>query len=385
MTLNVIRNTHWIIHARKLVKSHISKCVPCVRFGASSLSQQMGNLPIPRVQVSEAFSHVGVDLAGPLKIKMSFGRGYKSCKGYIVVFICFCTKAIHLEAVTGYDTDHFMAAFKRFISRRGLCRVVYSDCGTNFVGACKEIKSIFAEDSHRQNKFTNYLAQQGIEWRFNPPAAPHFGGLWEAAVKSTKFHLKRVVGDHSLSYEELSTLLTMIEACLNSRPLSPISDDSTDLEALTPAHFLIGRSLLSFPEDSLEHEKISLNQRWKMITQMRDSFWRRWKNEYLQSLQLRSKWQMAKSNLQVDDLVLIMSELSPPSRWPLARVLKVHPGSDGLVRAATLRTASSIFERPVAKLILLPIIDHDVSANLPRRAGCLETRPAENSSIENAH
>ena len=224
---------------------------------------------------------------------------------------------------------------------------------TLFVGASKEIKSIFSQDSSNPNKFTNYLTKQGIEWKFNPPAAPHFGGLWEAAVKSTKFHLKRVVGDHALSYEELSTLLSMIEACLNSRPISPISDDPTDLEALTPAHFLIGRSLLSLPEDSLESEKILLCQRWKLVSQMRDCFWKRWKNEYLQSLQLRSKWQLAKLNLRVGDFVLIMSEICPPSRWPLARVLQVHPGADGLVRAVTLRTASSVFERPIAKLILL--------------------------------
>ena len=90
---------------------------------------------------------------------------------------------MHLEAVAGYETDHFMAAFKRFISRRGLCWAIYSDCGTNFVGACKEIKSIFSKDSSHPNKFTNYVAEQGIEWKFNPPAASHFGGLWEAAVK----------------------------------------------------------------------------------------------------------------------------------------------------------------------------------------------------------
>ena len=83
LTLNSICNTHWIIQARKLVKSHISKCVPCVRFQALALSHQMGNLPSPRVQVSEAFSLVGVDLAGLLNIKMSFGRGHKSCKGYM--------------------------------------------------------------------------------------------------------------------------------------------------------------------------------------------------------------------------------------------------------------------------------------------------------------
>ena len=178
---------------------------------------------------------------GPINIRTTPGRGHKSMKGYIVVFVCMCTKAVHLEAVSSYDAKHFIAAFNRFISRRGLCRHVYSDCGTNFVGANRYLRSIFAQNSDGIKKIIPQLSDKGIEWHFNPPAAPHFGGLWEAAVRSMKHHLKRVIGETTLTFEELSTLLTTIEACLNSRPISPISDDPTDLRALTPAHLIIGR------------------------------------------------------------------------------------------------------------------------------------------------
>ena len=151
---------------------------------------------------------------------------------------------LYTQVVSSLDSRNFLQAFKRFISRRGLCSHIYSDCGTNFVGADAEIREIFRQHTEKNNIIINDLSSQGIQWHFNPPAAPSFGGLWEAAVKSLKYHMKRVIGDQTLTYEELSTLLSGIEVCLNSRPLVPITDDPSDLSVLTPAHFLIGRPLL---------------------------------------------------------------------------------------------------------------------------------------------
>lgn len=147
LTLATIRETHWIINGRRAVKSIISKCVPCIRYRGTVMTQQMGNLPASRIIPSSSFSHVGVDFAGPIKIRSSAGRGHKSVKGYICVFVCFCIKAVHIEAVTGYDTNHFMLAFKRFVSRRGLCSDIYSDRGTNFVGADSQLKQLFSQSS----------------------------------------------------------------------------------------------------------------------------------------------------------------------------------------------------------------------------------------------
>ena len=232
----------------------------------------MAPLPAARVNPSPPFTHVGIDYAGPIKIKTSFGRGHKSIKGYIVVFICLCTKAVHLEAVTSYDTSNFLNAFKRFVSRRGLCSHIYSDCGTNFVGADAQLKSMFSKGSDNSNKIFDDLAKKGIQWHFNPPAAPHCGGLWEAAVNSSKFHLKRVIGDTCLSYEKISTLLSMIEACLNSRPSPPLTDDISDFRVLTPAHFLIGRTMTSLPDSSSQNLNPTLSTRWKLLIKMRDDF-----------------------------------------------------------------------------------------------------------------
>ncbi|XP_029176117.1 uncharacterized protein LOC114944399 [Nylanderia fulva] len=136
-----------------------------------------------------------------------------------------------------------------------------------------------------------------IELIFNPPSAPHFGGLWEAAVKAVKHHLRRTIGEAKLTFEELSTLLVEVEACLNSRPLGALSDDPDDLDALTPEHFLVGGPLLSIPEPSLLDAQTSRLSRWRLLQQMRDHLWQRWTREYLQGLTPRSKWWTSQGNL----------------------------------------------------------------------------------------
>ena len=181
--------------------------------------------------------------------------------------------------------------------------------------------------------------------------------LWRTLGSSrqvNKYHLRRVIGDQHLTFEEMATLLHQIEACLNSRPLQAMSDDPGDLNPLTPGHFLIGDALLSLPDPVVEDVPANRLSRWHLLQQMRLQFWRRWATEYLQSLQARNKWTQPHLQPRVGDLCLIKSELTSPARWPLARIVKLHPGSDGLIRVVTLRTARSEFIRPIAKLVYLP-------------------------------
>ena len=154
------------------------------------------------------------------------------------MFVCFSTKACHLEAVSDLTTDAFIAALRRFVSRRGKPAVIQSDNGTNFVGADKELRTLLAQENS-QTQLVEAMATQGITWKFIPPGSPHFGGLWEAAVKSAKHHLRRIFQEAFLSYEELSTVLCQIEAQLNSRPLCPLNEDHTCTNYFTPGHFLI--------------------------------------------------------------------------------------------------------------------------------------------------
>ncbi|XP_049886624.1 uncharacterized protein LOC126381137 [Pectinophora gossypiella] len=308
-----------------------------------------------RVKPSRPFSISGVDFAGPINARMSKGRGAKSFKAYIALFICMVTKAIHIELVSDMTTDAFMAAFKRFISRRGPCREMWSDNGTTFVSASKEILNIWKEGkSSIPDELSSLLDSEGTKWKFIPPGAPNFGGLWEAGVKSTKFHLKRIIGESTLTFEELNTLLTQIEACLNSRPLSPISDHPDDLDPLTPAHFLVGESLIILPESDYTDLKEHSLTRWQLTQRMMQSFWKKWQSEYMSRLQQRPKWRSRQKEFNIGDLVLIKDPRCLPSKWLLGRVMTKHTGQDNLTRAYDIRTSTGVVTRAISKLCPLP-------------------------------
>ena len=232
---------------------------------------------------------------------------------------------------------------------------MWSDHGTNFVGASRELKEMyeFLNLPETQRSIYDHCSTQGIQWRFIPENAPHFGGLWEAAVKSLKYHLRRIVGDVRLTFEELSTVLTQIEACLNSRPLTPLPEPEDGYEALTPGHFLIGKPLEALPESLDSRETGNLIRRWRLCQKLTMDFWQRWSNEYLTYLQRCSKWATPTKNLQVGDVVCVRGQNLPPTKWPLARIVQVYPGKDGHTRVATVRTAQGTYRRPITKLVPL--------------------------------
>lgn len=174
-------------------------------------------------------------------------------------------------------------------------------------------------------------------------------------MRSTKRLLTRVIGIHLFTYEEFTTVLTRIEAVLNSRPLTPASTDPKDLECLTPGHFLIGQPLLAVPPRSTPDEKCNNRDRWKLLDQCHQAFWRRWSSEYLTTLQERSKWTQNLPNISVDDMVVVIDNNSAPLVWRLGRVTEVSPGSDGTVRVARVLTSTGYITRPVVKLVPLPV------------------------------
>ncbi|XP_029178118.1 uncharacterized protein LOC114945928 [Nylanderia fulva] len=357
LVLRTLRQRFWLLSGRNSVKAHLRKCVICARHSARLSTQYMGDLPAARVTPSAPFTHCGVDYAGPLHVTPFVGRGQRARKVYIALFVCLATKAIHLEMVEDYSTPSFLAAFHRFASRRGSPRHLYSDNGTNFRGADSELTRHFASvigDPDLQSA----IANDGVAWHFIPSAAPHFGGLWEAGVKSFKTHLKRAVGSHTLSRAELATLLCKIEACLNSRPIAALSDDPSDVSALTPGHFLIGRPLVAVPEESTLAIDASRRSRWQNVHAMLETVWRAWSQDYLHSIQQRHKWRKHMPDLATGDLVIIKNPLLPPSKWDLARVTQTHPGSDGHVRVVTVRTAQSTLKRPITQVCRLPVDDH---------------------------
>ncbi|XP_045535734.1 uncharacterized protein LOC123721318 [Papilio machaon] len=356
LMLNYLRSAYWILGARNLVKRHINKCVTCAKQRASTKAQIMGDLPSVRCNPSRPFLHSGVDYAGPINVRTTKGRGHHSYKGYICLFVCMSTRALHLEVVSDMGTQAFLAAFRRFVSRRGHCAKLYSDNGTTFVGASRELQRL----APYQTSIAQHLEANNTEWHFIPPHAPNFGGLWEAGVKSTKFHLKRVIGDATLTYEELTTLLTQVEACLNSRPISVMNlNDPGEPIPLTPGHFLIGEPIISIPEYSnYESSNVHSLTRWQFVQRMLQSFWRRWSQEYLSNLMHRYKWSSKAQEPKIGDIVLIKEDDMPPSRWLMGRIIEKHPGDDKITRVVTLRTkSSSIIKRPTNKLCILPVFE----------------------------
>lgn len=351
-----IRSQFWLLSGRNAVKKVLRKCIICFRNNPSTINTLMGELPESRVIVSRPFYHAGVDYAGPFYIKASQLRSSKTVKTYLCIFVCMTSKAVHLEIVSSLSTHAFLNALKRFFSRRGKSKHLFSDNGTNFVGANRELQALTDMLKKDADILNNTLSQDGVTWHFIPPRSPHFGGLWESCVKSAKYHLKRVVGESLLTFEELSTIVTQVEACMNSRPICPLSDDPTDLTPLTPGHFLIGGPLVALPQMDLENTPMNRLSRYQHLTKMIQHFWHRWSAEYLPSLNPRSKWWQDNSTpLKEGTMVLLKDDVHPPLKWPLGRIVHLHPGTDNVVRVVSIRTATGITKRAINKISLLPI------------------------------
>ncbi|XP_047537187.1 uncharacterized protein LOC125071140 [Vanessa atalanta] len=225
-------------------------------------------------------------------------------------------------------------------------------------GADKELREMFNKaTSDFSTEIKTLLANEGTTWHYIPPQAPNFGGLWEAGVRSTKYHLKRVIGDTTLTYEELSTVLTQIEACLNSRPLCQMSDNSDDVLPLTPGHFLIGEPLITIPDEDYSKSNITGLQRWKLVQKMLNDFWKRWSAEYLITLNQRFKWLSKRAEPEIGDIVIIRDENLPPAKWLLGKIEEKHSGKDNITRVVTVKTKNGLLKRACNKLCFLPMTE----------------------------
>lgn len=367
--LSTIRQEYWLIGGRKYVASIISKCVRCFRMKPIMHQHVMGSLPPDRVTPNKAFHTTGVDFCGPFFYKSEV-RTRQPLKCYISIFTCFSTKACHLEVVQDLTTSSFLAALRRFIATRGKPSIIWSDNATNFVGAkneLAELKDLFNTQQHQQSIQENCL-HDGISWKFIPPRSPHFGGLWEAAVKTAKYHFFRAVGLHILTFDELRTLTCQICAIMNSRPLTPITEDPDDLEILTPAHFLVGGPLVSIIEPDLRDTSDKCLSRWQKLTQMQQIFWKKWSQSYLSLLQERTKWKSKSHNIAPGQMVIIKNENLPPLKWQLGRVTDVIRGNDNVIRVVMVRTNNGIIKRAASKVAVLPI-EESVGASEPPTGG----------------
>lgn len=261
---------------------------------------------------------------------------------------------MHIELTGDLSTKTFLNILKRFIARRGYCKNINSDNGTNFVGTKNELSKLL-QNLTTDLETKQFLSKYDIQWHFIPARSPHFGGIWEAAVKSIKSHLIKVLSNTHLTYEQLYTVLCQIEAILNSRALTALSSDPNDLDALTPAHFLVGDKLIAIPERDVVNIPVNRLKLYEILQQITQHFWRRWSVEYLTSLQQRVKWKLdAPTTPKVGDLVLLTKDNFPVLQWKLARITQLHAGTDKVVRVVTVRTPNGIVKRSVTKISILP-------------------------------
>ena len=367
-TLNELRqNGFWVLNANTVVRSIINKCTRCKYFRGNCGEQKMADLPEERFSTEGPFTITGMDMFGPFYTR----QGRKTNKRYVVLFTCLSSRAVHLETTADINTDSFIQALRRFISRRGKVCKLFSDNGKNFIGAENELKKAYNEMDHSQIR--DFLLEQScdlIEWKKNPPSASHMGGAWERLIQSVRNILKSMFKENSqlLNDESFQTFLTEAECIINSRPLT-ISNlsDPTSLP-LSPNNILTMKTRVALPPPGkFQQADVYCRKRWRQVQYLADIFWNRWKKEFLSQLQERQKWNNESRNFKVNDIVLLKDVNMPRSQWPIARISKTYPSDDGFVRKVQLfiPTSKSELQRPIQKLILLVSADqHDRNGNI---------------------
>ena len=354
-TLNEIRSAgYWVISANSMTRSIISKCVRCRMLRGKLGQQRMADLPFDRVSPAPPFTYCGVDMFGPFSIK----ERRSVLKKYVGLFTCLASRAVHLESTGSMDSDSFILMLRRFIARRGPIRLMRSDNGTNFVGASNELQRGWKE--MHDEKIREFLHKNGadFEWKRNPPHASHMGGAWERHIRSARsiFSSLLITHGHSLNDESFRTLLTEVEAIINSRPLTVDTlNDVNSPVPLTPNHLLTMKCKVLLPPPGVfQKDDLYCRRRWRRVQHICNEFWTRWHKEYLHNLQQRSKWQLHKRNFMVGDVVIIKDGGDVRNNWQMGRITQIHPSSDGDVRSCTIKTScSQTLLRPISKIVLL--------------------------------
>ena len=318
LVLSLIREKFWIVGARTVVRRCLNTCVPCRRRQAHVGEQKMADLPLDRITPDKPlFIYVGVDCFGQFLIR----RGRAPVKRYGALYTYLVVCAVHIEVAHNLDTDAFLNSFRRFIARRGSPELIRSDNGSNFVSGERELNRSIKE--WNQEKIADFFLQRNVQWVFNPPCGSHHGGPWERCIRTVRKVLNALVREQVLDDEGPSTFMCEAESIVNSRPLTKVLDDTSDLEPLMPNHLLLFRYSQSFHPGIFAKADIYSRRRWRQVQYLSDVFWPRWVKEYLPTLQERQKWFRPCENFQIGDIVLLTDKKSPRGLWPLTHITSV--------------------------------------------------------------
>ncbi|XP_062565178.1 uncharacterized protein LOC134227602 [Armigeres subalbatus] len=348
--LNEVRQKYYVPCLRTIYKRVRNRCQLCRIRNAQPQPPMMGELPPMRLKAfTRPFSFIGIDYFGPMLVTV----GRRVEKRWGVLITCMTVRAIHIEIAHSLSTDSCIIAIRNFIARRGMPLEIISDCGTNFIGASRELKDAMLKID--QNKLTESFVSAQTKWSFNPPASPHFGGCWERLIQSVKKTLQQIKPKRTPSDELLRNMLTEIEAIINARPLTEVPLEHEEASPLTPNHILIGSSNGSKPPIAFNDSAAVVIRSWKMSQVYANEFWRRWVVEYLPTLTRRTKWFQPVKPLAEGDVVVVVDHNLPRNTWPKGRVVGVTVSKDGQVRRASVQTANGILERPAVKLAILDV------------------------------
>ena len=311
MTINAVRTSgYWVINCNAAVRSIISKCVRCKNLRGKFQQQQMADLPKDRISEEPPFSYCGIDMFGHFTVK----DGRKEKKRYGALFTCLSSRAVYIEVTHDMTTDSFIMSFRRLIRHRGHVQMIRTDNGTNFVGVSAELIESFQEMDHvRIGEFLQQNGGEWIWWKRNPPLASNMGGVWERQIRTARNILNSLLKTHgaSLTDESLQTLLTEVEAIVNSRPLTTdVINDVTSLVPLSPINLLTMKSRVVMPPPGVfTSAVIYCRKHWRRVQHLSNEFWSRWRKEVLLTLQNRQKWNDKIRNCKTGDIVLVKDDM----------------------------------------------------------------------------
>ncbi|XP_058448835.1 uncharacterized protein LOC131428812 [Malaya genurostris] len=370
--LNKLRLIYYIPRLRAIYRKLRGNCQRCKIDSAIPRPPSMGDLPEARLATfTRPFSYVGVDYFGPMLTSV----GRRTEKRWGVLITCLTVRAIHIELAHSLSTDSCIMALRCFMARRGVPITIYSDQGTNFRGASKELSSEL--EKMDRNKLIEGIVSPQTAWKFIPPASPHMGGAWERMIYTVKKNLQQMRLARLPNDEVLRNALAEIENTVNSRPLTHVPVDDEMASVLTPNHFLLGSSDGMKPLADFNDSGLVLRRNWQMSQTLANIFWRRWLSDYLPTLTRRTKWFNPVKPIAVDDLVVIVDPQAPRNTWPKGRVVDVSHSKDGQVRWASIQTTGGILERPAVKLAVLDVGVHNSKAPVT-------LRPTPGGSVDSA-
>ncbi|XP_078380254.1 uncharacterized protein LOC144663213 [Oculina patagonica] len=369
---------YWLVNGHHTVSKELSDCIICKKLRGPPLEQRMADLPTDRIEATPPFTNVGFDVFGPWSIQTRRTRGRtSSLKRWGLVFTCLSSRAIHIETLESMDTSSFICALRRFFALRGPALLLRCDRGTNFVGGKSELDSAMREMDQR--KLEKYVRDQGCEWRFNPPHASHFGGVWERQIGTIRRVLNAMfleLGGSQLTHELLVTLMAEVTAIVNARPITTVPSDTEEPQPLSPAMLLTMKTRpLGPPPGEFVAADLYSRRRWRCAQYLAGQFWVRWRREYLQTLQKRSKWNSPRRNLTTGDIVLVKDEDAHRNDWPLGRITDAIKSEDGEVRKAQVELLKEgikkTYMRPIKELVLLvPFQSSEAQPTLGESGSC---------------